>query len=130
MGKAEDWQTRLAGYFNDSRVTFWNPRRDDWDSSWVQDPSEGTQFHEQVAWELAAQDDADFIVYYFDPDTQAPITLLELGSYGTKNPKNVIVCCPEGYFRKGNVVMFCNHHGVKLVDTFNELVDNLSKVII
>lgn len=131
MGKAEDWQTRLANYFKDNNtVTFWNPRRDDWDSSWEQDPTEGTQFHEQVQWELDAQDDADYIVYYFDPETQAPITLLELGSYGSQNAKNVIVCCPDGYFRKGNVVMFCNHHDIKIVDTFNELVDELAKIII
>jgi len=46
MGEAEDWQTRLEkdlDIFDD--LILLNPRRDDWDSSWVQDPTSGTQFY-------------------------------------------------------------------------------------
>ena len=126
MGKAEDWQTRLtnllASYNN---VVILNPRRDDWDSSWVQDPTPGTKFYEQVDWELCSQDAASLLVYYFDPETKSPITLLELGSYGSVDPRNVIVCCPDGFWRKGNVVMFCNHNFVKMVENFDDLVKEI-----
>jgi hypothetical protein len=49
MGAAELWQDRLV-----RDLVILNPRRDDWDSSWVQDPTPGTQFYKQVAWELDA----------------------------------------------------------------------------
>lgn len=131
MGKAENWQTRLTndltGFDN---LVILNPRRDDWDSTWNQDPTPGTQFYEQVNWELNSQDICDLIVYYFDPSTQAPITLLELGSYGSVDPKNVIVCCPDGYWRKGNVVMFCRHNGVMLTETYDELLTEINTRII
>ena len=129
MGKAEKWQDKLIQLFSRvSGVTFWNPRRDDWDASWVQDPTPGTQFHEQVSWELNAQEEADAIVYYFAPDTMSPITLLELGVYS--NSGKVIVCCPDGYERKGNVIITCKHIGVPVVETFEELVDYISEFVV
>lgn len=130
MDKAEKWQDRLCKEFSDdSDLVFLNPRRDDWDSSWEQIPEYGTKFYEQVTWELENQDDADIIVYYFDPNTKSPITLLELGSYGSTYTNKVITCCPDGFWRKGNVVMFCNYHGVKLCSTFEDLVNTLKAEI-
>ncbi len=38
MGKAIDWQTEYANRLkNVDNLTVLNPRRDDWDSSWIQD---------------------------------------------------------------------------------------------
>ena len=48
MGKAEMWQERLAAEVADMDVVLYNPRRDDWDETWKQDPTPGTQFYEQV----------------------------------------------------------------------------------
>jgi hypothetical protein len=129
MNTAEKWQDRLArelSYCNDNLVLL-NPRRDDWDSSWVQDPTPGTQFHKQVTWELDYQDDADVCVYYFDPSTKSPITLLELGCYGCLNPDIVVVCCPTSFWRYGNVAMFCARHNITLVHSFDELVTELKE---
>lgn len=36
MSKAENWQDRFQREFADSNVVICNPRRNDWDSSWVQ----------------------------------------------------------------------------------------------
>lgn len=124
MGKAGRWQDKLISYFKDDPVTFWNPRRDDWDETWEQDPTPGTEFHGQVMWELDAQDEADILVYYFDPETKAPITLLELGAY---KDENVVVACPDGYFRKGNVEIFCRKHNIPVLNSLNELVKVLKK---
>lgn len=125
MGIAEPWQQKLVDNFKNHDILFLNPRRTDWDSSWEQNAIEGTPFYEQVKWELDGQDNSDFIVYYFDPNTKSPITLLELGSYGTSNSHNVIVCCPDGFWRKGNVEMFCKKHNITLVNTFTDLVTEL-----
>lgn len=127
IGTAEKWQDRLAEALEDQdSVTLLNPRRDDWDSSWAQDPTPGTKFHEQVTWELDAQDASDIIVYYFDPNTKSPITLLELGLYAGQN---VVVCCPEGYWRKGNVEVVCDRYNIPLVESFEELVQVVEEMI-
>lgn len=121
MGKAEPWQERLAEEFRNEDAVFFNPRRDDWDSSWTQDPTPGTKFHEQVSWELEKIKESDVIIFYFDPNTQSPITLLELGHcLGSK--RSIIVCCPDGYFRKGNVVITCALNNVPVLNSFEELV--------
>ena len=124
MGLAEPWQDRLVNEFKDSDIRFLNPRRDDWDSSWVQEAS-NPQFAQQVNWELDALEYSDLIVFYFDPNTKSPITLMELGLYASSG--KVIVCCPDGFWRKGNVEIVCQRHGVTLVNSFDELVDAVLK---
>ena len=94
MGKAEPWQDKLAKEFTKENVIFFNPRREDWDSSWTQDPTPGTKFHEQVTWELDYIEKSDLVIFYFDPKTQSPISLLELGLCLSFS-KPVIVCCPD-----------------------------------
>ena len=107
MGVAENWQDRLTGEFENYNVEVYNPRRDDWDSSWVQDPTRGTQFHEQVSWELDHIVEADLVVFFFDKDTKSPITLAELGlSIGLG--KEIMVYCPQEFFRYGNVAVMMN----------------------
>jgi hypothetical protein len=120
MGKAEPWQDRIVKEMADSDVTFFNPRRDDWDSSWEQ-KIENKQFNEQVNWELDALEEADFILMYFDPNTKSPISLLELGLHA-KSIK-MIVCCPEGFWRKGNVDIVCSRYNVQQVQNIEELIE-------
>jgi hypothetical protein len=129
MNKAEPWQQRLAEDLADEEVLLLNPRRDDWDSSWVQDPTPGTKFNEQVTWEMNAQDYAELLVYYFDPTTISPITLLELGTYGGSDPEAVVVCCPPTYFRYGNVHVFCNRYGITLLHSYEELLTYIKDCI-
>jgi nucleoside 2-deoxyribosyltransferase len=124
MGTAEPWQERLVNEFKDTDIRFLNPRRDDWDSSWVQEAS-NPQFAQQVNWELDALDYSDLIVFNFDPDTKSPITLMELGLYAASG--KVIVCCPDGFWRKGNVEIVCQRHNVTLVNSFDELVNAVKK---
>jgi hypothetical protein len=130
MGVAENWQEKIVSYFNDyENVRFLNPRRDNWDSSWKQTPIKGTQFYEQVKWELDAQCESDIIIYNFCSNTISPITLLELGGYGRVNNKKVFVCCPPDYFRYGNVVMFCKYFGIYITEDFQELIDTIKKEV-
>ena len=119
MGTAENWQDRLTNELKHFDEVILNPRRDDWDSSWEQSIS-NDKFREQVLWELKAQEYADLRVYYFDPATKSPITLLEIGLF--KDKKN-IVCCPDGYWRKGNVEIVCLKYNIPLVHTFEHLLD-------
>jgi hypothetical protein len=123
MGKARKWQDDLSKTLQDVDVVLYNPRRPDWDSSWKQDIS-NPHFVEQVSWELDHMRDADHIVMYFDPTTMSPITLLELGLCAG-NPDEagkLIVCCPEGYHRRGNVEVVCERAGIPFMNTFADLV--------
>lgn len=123
MGKAEDWQTKLTDYLKketSNSTIILNPRRDDWDSSWTQS-IKNKQFKEQVTWELDAQERCDWIFMYFDKETQSPITLMELGLF---YKKPMVVCCPEGFWKKGNIEVVCERYTIPLVedyDSFKEL---------
>jgi len=119
MGVAEDWQTKVANRFEKHQVTLYNPRRDEWDSSWKQEQKE-SKFNEQVNWEMNNLEDCDIIFMYFDPGTKSPISLLELGLYADSG--KMIVVCPDGFWRKGNVEIVCTRFNIPL---FNSLDDGM-----
>jgi hypothetical protein len=57
---------------------------------------------------------------YFDPNTKSPISLLELGLFAKSG--KMIVCCPNGFWRKGNVDIVAQRHGIQCVNTLEELI--------
>ncbi len=129
QGVAEDWQSRITAALSDLSVNVLNPRRPNWDSTWAQDPTPGTEFHKQVAWEMRAQDHSDVIVYYFASNTISPITLLELGFYGGCDFSHIIVYCPKDFWRYGNVKMFCDHIGVDVHEDESKFILALREVL-
>jgi hypothetical protein len=120
MGVAEKWQEKVIAALSDRPIRFLNPRREDWDSSWKQD-IDNENFVEQVMWELESLEMAHIIIMYFDPNTKSPISLLELGLHAKE--QKLIVLCPEGFWRKGNVDVVCEYYGINQVDTFDELIE-------
>lgn len=124
MGKAKDWQTEVTEKIleDNDDVIILNPRRDDWDSSWEQ-TIENDKFREQVEWELDAMEAADLIIMVFTKDSKAPISLLELGLH-LKDDK-MVVCCEEGFYRKGNVDIVCKRWGVPVHTSLDELYEKL-----
>lgn len=119
MGKAENWQEKVVRLMAGKDWFILNPRRDDWDSSWVQS-IHNTQFCEQVKWELLAMQLATRILMYFCPGTNSPISLLEFGLYALSN--KMIVVCPEGFYRKGNVDIVCRYYAITQADTIEEAI--------
>lgn len=120
--KSLDWQTSLTNSLQHLPVTILNPWRPDWDSSWKEDIS-NSQFREQVEWELDYMEKADIIATYFDPATKAPVTLLELGLFA-RDSRNV-VCCPEGFWKRGNVQVVCKRYGIPCLDNLDELANTI-----
>lgn len=116
---AVEWQEKIEQNLRDSPGTILNPRRDEWDSSWEQTMGDN-EFTEQVEWELDAMDRADVILMYFDPNTKSPITLMELGLHA-KDGK-MVVCCPEGFWRKGNVDIVCRRYNIPTVADLDALI--------
>lgn len=127
MGAAENWQTRVAKDLADYEVVLLNPRRDDWDSSWKQSIDD-PQFNQQVTWELDGLETATIVAFYFDPNTKSPITLMELGIV-CHELDSLVVCCPDGFWRKGNVEMVCDRFGKTLVNTYEDMIKHLILLI-
>lgn len=119
-GLAEKWQQRLILSFKADNVVFFNPRRDNWDEAKI-------SASEQIQWELKHIEKADILVIYFDPTTQSPITLLELG-IGMRHQR-CIVCCPPGFWQRTNVLETCKYYGVLCVSSFIELTLELGDLI-
>jgi len=131
MGVAELWQDKVFEFIENINTPLnfeiRNPRRDDWDASWKQDISVD-YFKEQVEWELLGIEESNLVLFYFDPDTMSPITLMELGLCAGLY-SSVIVCCPEGFWRKGNVQVICNKYDMTLVNTKEEFYNEIRKYI-
>jgi len=126
LGLAEKWQEKVIAALSDKPIRFLNPRREDWDSSWKQD-IHNDNFVEQVIWELSSLELAQIVIMYFDPNTKSPISLLELGLHAKE--QKLVVLCPEGFWRKGNVDVVCEYYGINQVDTFDELIEFIRSTI-
>ena len=125
MGRAGPWQSYVAKQLSAYDVVILNPRRDDWDSSWEQ-AIENPQFREQVAWEQRGLREADFRIFVFLNDSEAPITLLELGE-NINRPG--AVCCEPEYYRKGNVDINCATNGMPVFESLNKLIVHLQTIL-
>jgi hypothetical protein len=122
MGRAVPWQAAVEQALSGLSVAILNPRRDAWDDTWEQ-AIDNAQFREQVEWELEALERASVVAMYFAPDTKAPITLLELGLVARSG--KLLVCCPPGFWRRGNVQVVCARYGVPLVDELAGLIQSV-----
>lgn len=125
MGKAINWQKTVCAALEDEDVVILNPRRDHWDSTWVQRIA-NKEFTKQVNWELDALERASVILFYFAPETMSPITLLELGLH---KDKKIFVCCPDGYWRKGNIEVVCKRFKIPLFNSIEPMLNRVRKEI-
>lgn len=119
MGNAGDWQAQVQQALADEGVLLLNPRRDDWNPAWKADAGDA-HFRQQVAWELAALEQADIVLMYFAPGTQSPITLLEFGLYARSG--KLLVAAPAGFWRKGNLDITGDRYGVPRHDSLAALI--------
>lgn len=122
MGTADEWQTHMIDRLKNEEVLVLNPRRADWDASWKQDKDD-PMFRQQVEWELNALGESDHIILYFDPHTKSPVSLLEMGLHAEGG--KLLVVCPTGFWRKGNVDIVCEKYNIPQFASLDLLVDHL-----
>lgn len=125
QGTAHNWQEDVQQALADMNIIIYNPRRESWDPSWVQ-AIDNPEFKEQVEWELREMRLADLVAFYFQPGTLSPISLFELGLCVNDNHFPVVYC-PEGYWRKGNVDIYCEHFGIEQASSFEEFIRLIKK---
>ena len=119
---ATNWQNAIITFLCGNTGTILNPRRAPWDPSWEQ-KIENPDFYAQVTWELNSLDNSDIIVMYFDANSKSPISLLELGLYASSG--KLIVYCPDGYWRKGNVDIVCEKYNIPEFSDLGAFLDAL-----
>ena len=124
QGTADPWQECVIDALSPYSGTLLNPRRPHWDSTWEQSTS-NPHFVEQVTWELQGLEKANAIAMYFDPKTMSPVTLLELGLFAKTD--KMIVACPDGFWRKGNVEIVCAMHDIDVLPSLDALIETLER---
>lgn len=131
MDKAIDWQAYITKAIElkapelKNDVIVYNPRRDNWDSTWKQS-KEDKNFVKQVEWELEHIEKANLVVFFLEPGTKSPISLAELGIVGHDSfvmKKKVIVLCPEGFYRKGNVDIIVDWFDMHSAKNMEDLIE-------
>ena len=130
MGNSIDWQQHsintLESFDIEEELTIYNPRRKDWDSSWKQEITD-PQFNEQVNWELDMLEQATIILLYFQKSSLSPISMLELGLFSTN--KKMMVCCEDGFWRKGNIDIVCQRNGIPMYTELDKMLIELNDII-
>jgi hypothetical protein len=130
MGNSIDWQQHsidtIESFDIEGELTVYNPRRADWDSSWKQEITD-PQFNEQVSWELDMLEQADIIVLYFQKDSSSPISMLELGLFSKH--KKMLICCEEGFWRKGNIDIVCQRNEFPMYTELDNMLIDLKERI-
>ncbi len=124
MGSAKKWQDQFVKEFEYFPGSIYNPRRDDWDSSWEQKDSD-PKFREQVEWELDRIESADHVFMFIAAESKAPITLLEFGIVSSVAPEKLTICVEEGFWRRGNIEVVCRRKGIELFKDFKAAMESL-----
>ena len=126
MGNSENWQKMVEMALSDQNLIVLNPRREEWRDDW-KPVSDDSNFRAQVEWELEALETADIIVMYFVPNSLSPISLLELGLYA--QTEKLMLVCPEGYWRKGNVDIVCEKYNINTYPDLETLITALKTMV-
>lgn len=137
QGRAKEWQKDLIDDLRqfeksllpdfDITIILFNPRRKEWDASLPQSAMNDV-LRTQIIWELDHLESADVICLYLDPDSKSPISLLEMGLHMQSG--KMLVCCPEGFYRKANIDITCDHYGVKVHHLYEDFLNALKDRIL
>ena len=50
---------------------------------------------------------------------------MELGLHAMQD--NVLVCCPEGFWRRGNVEIVCERYDIPLYESLEDFIEDLKE---
>ena len=76
---------------------------------------------------MDALDVSDYIIMYFDPNTKSKISLIEFGLYA--NSGKLMICCPDGFWAKGNIDIYCKRYGIAQYNSLDEIINSIREDI-
>ncbi|KAI5460448.1 hypothetical protein BGZ63DRAFT_387257 [Mariannaea sp. PMI_226] len=109
-----DWREDVSKALAYQPLVIFNPKRDDWDSTWKESLSD-SRWAEQIQWELDMQDQATIVAVFFDATTDAPTSLSEMGLAARAG--KLIACALDGYSKRGYVEAVCRQYKATFVTT-------------
>lgn len=119
MGHSPNWQLRMVKLLAKHKVTIFNPRRKEWNSSWKQSGKKiHPQLKEQILWELDYMDKADVVAVWLSPKSKSVISLMEIGLHARLG--KLVIGCPHRYWRAANVHMTAQKYGAQIASSWNE----------
>lgn len=123
ISDAENWQAQLVRRLGDIQGTIVNPRRK------VYPRGDRAENQRQIKWEYRHLTQADFVAFWFPPQTLCPIALFELGvCCGLQLP--MIVGVDPDYLRRFDVEVQLQLHrpDVLLVDRLEAVAERILKL--
>lgn len=126
-GSAIKWQDRVIKDLFDKDICIMNPRNENWNKDLVQSVLV-PEFNNQLLWELHHLNIADVVMFYFDENGKAPITLLEMGLMVSQD-KTVLVCCGPDYWRRGNVEIVCKYYNIPFFEKYSDIIAYLKVIL-
>jgi hypothetical protein len=133
-GESEDWQDRITrkleskyGGNTDFLLNVFNPRRDKWNPE-LKQSIKNKEFSEQVNWELDHIEICDLRLFLIKKESLSPITLMEIGFSSGRYLKSV-VCCPETFWRIGNVEMISDRSEFDFFNSEEETLECIFSII-
>lgn len=119
LGKSENWRETFYKEFNDySDAILLDPVIDNWNK--LQNPAE------QINWEQDMLEVSDVIAMYINPNTKSPISLMEFGQF--IKSKKLIICCPEGFWKREYLEVMCERNDITLFDNFPDFINKVKEV--
>jgi hypothetical protein len=73
-------------------------------------------------------EEADLVFVYFASEGLSAVTMFEFGHCLAKMQNGrgtMLVCCEDGYARRGNVQIACARYDIKLLDTMENVVEEI-----
>lgn len=77
-----------------------------------------------IEWELDSLTKADKIILNFLPNSQSPISLVELGMYVAS--KKLIVICPKEFYKSRYVYTLCNKYNTPIFLNLEKAINTLT----
>lgn len=129
MGTAVNWQKlfaiNLMSALQESKnkvdVTFYNPRRDNWNAD-----ASDQEVAWQIQWEQERLRRSDFIFMFLDSNTTSPISLLEYGEY--VNSGKLILVCDNRFYRYTNLLETAKFWNKENKVIFNDMYKGMEEL--
>lgn len=82
-----------------------------------------SDWDKHVSWEFKAMELSDIILLNFLPDSQSPISLVELGL--NIKLKKLIVVCPIQFYKNKYIKLLCNYYSTPCFESLEEALEFL-----